>query len=749
MPEPGFLENLRRSRLLSEKQLAAIAPLADDNDIRALARVLVQKGWMTPWQVRQVAAGKPEYLRLGDYILQDKVGEGAMGEVFRASHFKHGTVALKVMRREKLSNPASVKRFFKEIELAARLSHPHIVRAIDSGAAGDSYYLAMEFVEGTDLSRLVKEHGPLGIAQACHYIRQAALALHHAHECGIVHRDMKPGNLMIDAAGQIKLLDLGLARLETFEGNTALTRLGQMIGTPDYLAPEQALDARSADPRADLYSLGCTLFYLITGKPPFTATSLADLLLKHQSELARPLKSFRPDAPDWLVQLCGWMMNKRREDRPASALEVVHRLDPFLAGFRPAPPPPPSLPDIPDPWEGVEKGEPKAKPRGGAWSWLRYVLIAALLLVGVVAAAVMLAPRPEPDPKGGKKDGDKPPEKKDDSPPKDKTTPKDKTAKDKDKPAQKDKTTPKDKTPPKDKPPRKEKTPPKDKGKPPDTSRGESHVFRAHEGPAGLPAVSPDGKLAATYGADKKVALWDLEKRERRWVSGPYTYAVREMAFDRTMLVARADGVTLGLGVADGKAVPPSKTQKLLGPRPGQRLDLNGAILEIGKQAVDLAGGGHGDAVSYHPTSDAVLVRTAKGQVFIVEGAKRFLEVKAANGASCAVWSGSGGGILVGLPDGEVFSLDKPDGMGETFTHPVKGSGVRALCVSPEGKRVMACFEKGELLLFDLSAGAFQLVAKRDEARSVTGAAFALGGKGAVTTHRDGTLRLWDLSKAK
>lgn len=398
MSVSAFLDNLRRSRLLSEKQLAALAPLATDNDIRSLARVLVQKKWLTPFQVKQVAAGRADYLRFGDYILQERIGEGAMGEVYRASHLKHGTVALKIMKRQKLSNSAAVKRFFQEIELAAKLRHPNIVRAIDSGETGESYFLAMEYIDGVDLSRLVKQSGPLGIEQACHYIRQAALALHHAHERGVIHRDLKPGNLMLDRNGTIKLLDMGLARLDT-EENNALTRIGQMIGTPDYLAPEQARDARRADARADIYSLGCALFYLVAGKPPFAATSLADLLIKHQTEAARPLKSLRPDAPDWLVQLCGWMMNKRPEDRPSTALMVAEKIEELLPNQRPStvrvlptPPPTPS-----DPWADLDDNSPLNKP-SRTIGWLQ-ALLALVLLTGLAYLGYVLLFSPTSPPK--------------------------------------------------------------------------------------------------------------------------------------------------------------------------------------------------------------------------------------------------------------------------------------------------------------------------------------------------------------
>jgi serine/threonine protein kinase len=347
----SFFDRLRENGLLPPGQLAEAArlPEVNDPDPRALARVLLRKGWLTPFQINQVAQGRGRDLIVGPYVLLDKLGEGGMGQVYRARHRHMGrVVALKVIRKEKLARPEAVRRFYREAQAAAQVSHPNIVLAFDAGPAGPTHYLATEYVEGTDLARLVKERGSLPVAVACDYVRQAALGLQHAHERGMVHRDVKPHNLMVTTQGgqaMVKLLDLGLARLEQPAGKeVGLTQIGVVLGTPDYLAPEQALDARSADIRADLYGLGCTLYYLLAGRPPFRAASVTDLLLKHQTEEPTPLESLRPEVPPGVGAVVRRLMAKRPEDRYQTPAEVAEALEPFAAigdapGTRPQPRP--------------------------------------------------------------------------------------------------------------------------------------------------------------------------------------------------------------------------------------------------------------------------------------------------------------------------------------------------------------------------------------------------------------------------
>jgi serine/threonine protein kinase len=332
----SFMEQLRGSDLLQPAQLEEISrgPHVEGDDPRPLAKELIQRGWLTRFQINQIGLGKGTELVVGPYRLVDKLGEGAMGQVFKAHHVPmNRTVALKVIRKERLANPDAVRRFYREVQAAAQLVHPNIVLAYDAGQAGTIHYFAMEYVEGSDLARLVKEHGPLPIAQACDYIRQAALGLQHAHERGLVHRDIKPHNLLVTHASSkavVKILDMGLARFQGLTGpEHALTQSGAVIGTPDFIAPEQALKAAAADIRSDLYSLGCTLHYLLTGQAPHQGASLTEILLKHQLEAALPAQQQRPDTPDDLQAILNRLMAKRPEERFQTPAEVADALAPF------------------------------------------------------------------------------------------------------------------------------------------------------------------------------------------------------------------------------------------------------------------------------------------------------------------------------------------------------------------------------------------------------------------------------------
>ena len=223
------------------------------------------------------------------YRIVAALGTGGMGTVYQAEHrLMDRPVALKVIRGELLGNPALVERFRREVRSAARLgSHPNIVAAYDAEQAGETHMLVMEFIEGTDLGRLVDRRGPLPVGEACEYVRQAALGLQHAFEDGMVHRDIKPQNLMRTTRGQVKILDFGLARFASEVGSHAgVTAEGMILGSADYIAPEQIDDPHAADIRADIYSLGCTLYFLLAGRPPFPDRSLIQKLMAHREKTA-------------------------------------------------------------------------------------------------------------------------------------------------------------------------------------------------------------------------------------------------------------------------------------------------------------------------------------------------------------------------------------------------------------------------------------------------------------------------------
>jgi serine/threonine protein kinase len=277
----------------------------------------------------------PELLNLPDYQIKKELGQGGMGLVYLAHNTLMGRdEVLKVMDRRIIERPGALDRFLREIRAVAKLRHPNIVTAYSAFRLGESIVFAMEYIEGLDLACMVKAKGPVPVAHACNVAYQAALGLQHAHEEGLVHRDIKPANLMLSRKGDrpvIKILDFGLAkaaREEKVDGG--LTREGHALGSPDYIAPEQIRDAPSADIRADIYSLGATLYYLLTGHAPFRAKSLYDLYQAHISRDAEPLNLVRPDVPAELAALVAKMMAKEPSQRFQTPGEVARALTPFF-----------------------------------------------------------------------------------------------------------------------------------------------------------------------------------------------------------------------------------------------------------------------------------------------------------------------------------------------------------------------------------------------------------------------------------
>lgn len=272
--------------------------------------------------------------QLGPYQLVAKLGEGGMGAVFKARHTKLGKlVALKILPPHVMSRGDALARFEREMLAVGSLQHPNIVQAHDAGDVGGVHYLSMEFVEGQDLQKVVQDKGPMSVVNASKAIRQAAQGLAAAHKLGLVHRDIKPSNLFVTKqTGQIKILDMGLALLSQEQVPAALTSTGQCFGTPDYMAPEQWSDAHTCDGRADLYSLGCTLFYLLVGHPPYpteTHRSAANKMKGHVMDPAPDLRAARPDVPEELDAIYRRLMAKLPEDRFESASELADALAPF------------------------------------------------------------------------------------------------------------------------------------------------------------------------------------------------------------------------------------------------------------------------------------------------------------------------------------------------------------------------------------------------------------------------------------
>jgi serine/threonine-protein kinase len=341
-----FLDLVERSGLVEADQLQAIvaqfqrAAGERANDAEAMAKALVEAGLLTRWQADRLLEGRHRGFFVKKYKLLGMLGSGGMSSVYLAEHvLMQRRVAIKVLPKNRIHDTSYLARFHREAQAAAALDHRNIVRAYDVDNDGDVHFLVMEYVEGQDLQQMVKCRGPLDYAQAADYVHQAAEGLAHAHEAGLIHRDIKPANLLVDSQNVVKILDLGLARF-TDEDRASLTVQydENVLGTADYLPPEQAIDSHGVDGRADIYSLGCVLYYLLTGHPPFPDGTLPQRLMAHQKEPPPSILKDRPDAPAGLIEICTRMMAKRPADRYQSASEVAEALAGWLADHGHAPP---------------------------------------------------------------------------------------------------------------------------------------------------------------------------------------------------------------------------------------------------------------------------------------------------------------------------------------------------------------------------------------------------------------------------
>lgn len=302
-----------------------------------LADALVDRELITRWQAEKLLQGKYRGFCLGRYRLLELLGKGEMSSVYLAQHVRmKRRCAIKVLPAHKVRETSYLGRFHREAEAVAQLDHPNIVRAYDvdveEEGGAEIHYLVMEYVVGKSLEKTVNENGPLSVIAAADTIRQAASGVAHAHAAGLVHRDIKPGNLLIDKTGVVKLLDLGLARFFKDPDRESLTikHDEKVLGTADYLAPEQAVDSHSVDERADIYALGCTLFFALTGRPPFVEGTLVQRLLAHQTQTPPAISEFRDNCPDELTKIIHKMMAKEPNDRYQSASEVEQALGRFL-----------------------------------------------------------------------------------------------------------------------------------------------------------------------------------------------------------------------------------------------------------------------------------------------------------------------------------------------------------------------------------------------------------------------------------
>lgn len=333
-----LIDCLRKSRLVADARLSAL--LGDLGDVtgrepRDLAQSLIRRGALTAWQASQLLSGKWRGFHIGGgkYRLMDLLGAGGMGKVYLCEHARmQRLVALKILPTDRLGDPECLERFEREARAAGMLDHPNLVRAFDLDRDGDLHFLVMEYVDGSSLHRVVAKTGPLSPARACHYIHQAAEGLQYAHAtAGLVHRDVKPGNILVDRAGTVKVLDMGLSRfLREAEGTiTHRHDRNSILGTADYLAPEQGDNSADVDIRADIYSLGATFYFLLTGRAAFEGGSVAQKIHRHQTQSPAPLRSLRPEIPRELEAIVSRMMAKKPEHRYQEPAEVAAALAPW------------------------------------------------------------------------------------------------------------------------------------------------------------------------------------------------------------------------------------------------------------------------------------------------------------------------------------------------------------------------------------------------------------------------------------
>ena len=335
----SFLELVQKSKLVDPTQLREAlmkckAAHGEElpKDPKEVAEHLVQAGLLTDWHCGKLLAGKYKGFFLGKYKLLGIVGTGGMSSVYLAEHtLMHRQRAIKVLPKSRVADSSYLDRFHREAQATAALEHPNIVRAYDVDNEGDTHYLVMEYVRGSDLQTIVNREGALDCERAANYIAQAAEGLSYAHDQGLIHRDVKPANLLVNEDGVVKILDLGLALFSDDDSaSLTLQHNENVLGTADYLAPEQAINSHDVDKRADIYGLGCTLYFALTGHPPFNEGSLAQRIAKHQTQMPPGIRDEQPDCPKELADICWKMIQKSADDRMQSCREVAERLTIWL-----------------------------------------------------------------------------------------------------------------------------------------------------------------------------------------------------------------------------------------------------------------------------------------------------------------------------------------------------------------------------------------------------------------------------------
>jgi serine/threonine protein kinase len=416
----GFLQTVLRSRLLDREQLQDAlrdVPRDQRDDPRALADHLIRKGKLSRFQASKILRGTGRGLLLDHFQVLSPIGRGGMGTVYLARDERSGElVALKLLPPSRWRNEERLlARFQREMELSRRVAHPHLAWTYEAGMSQRVYYLAMEYIPGKTLGRIVSEGGPLPVPRAARLMAEVASGLEHAHNQGLIHRDLKPSNIMVTPNDHAKVLDLGLALMQGEKGETNVVGgQGYIVGTMDYIAPEQTTDSSAVDARSDIYSLGCTLYYALTGQPPFPGGTSREKVYRHRGEEPTLLAELAPSVSPGFAELVARMMAKDPAKRPPSAAAVEEELRAWALGEpilpldrREDPPyaesiailqaseptteynlPGQSAPDIDLPSEltSMDTTEPRRK----IWPMLLLALVLALLVSGVMIGILFL-----------------------------------------------------------------------------------------------------------------------------------------------------------------------------------------------------------------------------------------------------------------------------------------------------------------------------------------------------------------------
>jgi serine/threonine protein kinase/WD40 repeat protein len=750
------IRDLTDSGLLVDAEIASfrerIAQGEGAVDAQALARELVRAGRLTAYQAGAVLQGKTRGLVIGNYLVLDKLGAGGMGMVFKARHRRlKRIVALKLLPPSMARDESSVLRFQREAKAAAKLSHRNVVAVLDADEYRGLHFLVMEYVEGRDLSRVVRELGPLPITQAVDYIAQAARGLKAASEAGVVHRDIKPSNLLLEPGGTVKILDMGLARLDDTKGvlgaagaepDAGLTQSNLLMGTVDYMSPEQAFNPKHADLRSDIYSLGCTLHFLLIGRPPYAGETLVARLIAHREQPIPVLSTARPDIPKALDGLLARMLAKAPEDRISSLDELIDTLEECRATAAAAPAP------VNEPRPAPAMIAPQQSQPGREHRFRQRTLLAAagagLVVLVLMATAIYLGRSSERrnEPTRARRAQSKPPLS---SPPaleqEVRSAPM----------VRESKQEPKETEP---------VVPPQP------MPFGVTGALRGHVGRVNSVAVSEDGQRALSGGQDGTVRLWDLATGAmlRREVHDGPVFAVA-LSPDGRIGVSGSRDKTVGLWDLNldhtggiHRLEGHSAAVFAVAMAQGGRIALSGGddktvrIWDIANCRADGDPLVHDGAVVALATlaDDGVLVGCDDGTLaqWDLKSRQMVRRLRAPGPVLCVAVSPDGLGALSGHRDGLLVHWDLDQGL-EAGRMAAHGDLVRCAAFLPDGRRALAGSQAGILVLWNVDARRvlYTFPRPRDAAAHAgqLGVAVLPDGLHGLTAETDAMVRPWTL----